>query len=209
MSIGAIFITSFFVALSGALMPGPLLTVTIAYSLKKGFWAGPLVILGHMVLEIVLLLGIIFGMGQFLQNDLLIRIIFLAGGMILITMGYHFIKTFKKTNLKKDGSSRVKIAGHPVIGGILVSLSNPYWTIWWVTIGLAYVMKSIPYKFWGVSAFFSGHILADLLWYSLVSFFFGKGKQFVSEKIYHMILLGCGIFLALFGIYFFISGIRH
>ncbi len=49
-------VSSFVVALSGALMPGPLLTVTVGEATRRGFWAGPLIILGHGLLELTLVL---------------------------------------------------------------------------------------------------------------------------------------------------------
>jgi len=50
-------ITSFIVALSGALMPGPLLTLTVGEAARRGFWAGPLIIVGHALLELALAYG--------------------------------------------------------------------------------------------------------------------------------------------------------
>jgi threonine/homoserine/homoserine lactone efflux protein len=47
----AIFGGSFALALSGVLLPGPLLTVTISESARRGFKAGPLLITGHGLLE--------------------------------------------------------------------------------------------------------------------------------------------------------------
>ncbi|MDD4171883.1 MAG: hypothetical protein PHQ94_06555 [Syntrophomonas sp.] len=41
MGIGALFVTAFIVGLSEAMMPGPLLTATIAESMRHGFPAGP------------------------------------------------------------------------------------------------------------------------------------------------------------------------
>ena len=49
-----IFMTSFVIALSGALAPGPLLAACISESTKHGFKSGPLMILGHAILEIIM-----------------------------------------------------------------------------------------------------------------------------------------------------------
>ncbi len=39
-----IFTTAFLIGLSGALLPGPLLTVAISESARQGFWTGPLLV---------------------------------------------------------------------------------------------------------------------------------------------------------------------
>src|SRR5271157_4108973 len=65
----AIFTTSFTVALSGALMPGPLLTVTISESARRGYMAGPLLIVGHSVLELVLVTAICLGLDVYLKEE--------------------------------------------------------------------------------------------------------------------------------------------
>jgi threonine/homoserine/homoserine lactone efflux protein len=96
-----------------------------------------------------------------------------------------------------------------VVNCILVSLSNPYWAIWWITIGLAYIMTAMEYGAMGIVAFFFGHILADLLWFSLVSYGVTTGKKLLSEKLYQKIIEFCGLFLILFGVWFLIAGFGH
>jgi threonine/homoserine/homoserine lactone efflux protein len=82
-----------------------------------------------------------------------------------------------------------------VLAGILFSFSNPYWMLWWATIGLGYITLSMQRGFLGLSFFFSGHILADLVWYSFISAAVAGGIKFLSNKIYRGILVACGIFL--------------
>ena len=67
----AIFISSFIIALSGALMPGPVLTITISESTKRGFIAGPLIVLGHAILEISLLVLLVLGFADLINNPAL------------------------------------------------------------------------------------------------------------------------------------------
>jgi len=61
-----------------------------------------------------------------------------------------------------------KRRNHPLISGILMSVANPYWIIWWATIGLV-IFSIHPVWFLGIAFFFAGHILADLVWYSLIA----------------------------------------
>lgn len=202
-----IFTGAFMVALSGALMPGPLLTLTIAHSLKKGFIAGPLVIFGHMLLEIILVIGVVFGLQVYLQTEGVLRIIFIVGGAILIGMGAEMIINHKKVFLKVEKNKPHKIQNNSILAGIIISLSNPYWTIWWVTIGVGYILKALKYRVWGLTAFFLGHILADFLWYSSISLSISKGRKMIKNSTYQKILLFCGFFLICFGIWFLYDGI--
>ena len=78
-----IFATSFVLALSGALMPGPLLTITLSESAKRGFRAGPLVVLGHGILELALVLLLFLGLAPVLKNDHVIGGLGVTGAVIL------------------------------------------------------------------------------------------------------------------------------
>lgn len=65
-----IFASSFIIALSGALMPGPLLTATISESSERGFIAGPMMIAGHAILELGLVIALLAGMAPFFSSRL-------------------------------------------------------------------------------------------------------------------------------------------
>ncbi len=189
-------------------MPGPLLTVTVAHSLRRGFSAGPLVVLGHMLLELTLIIFILMGLKNFLTLPYVVIIIFLAGGLILIYMGITMLGSSKRLTLETRTEDLSLLTNNPVVSGIAVSLANPYWIIWWVTIGLGYLIKAMEYNYLGISLFFSGHILADLGWYSFISYTFSKTKKFVKKNIYRKIIYACGIFLILFGLWFIYGGLE-
>jgi threonine/homoserine/homoserine lactone efflux protein len=88
---------------------------------------------------------------------------------------------------------------HPVLAGVLVSLSNPYWTLWWATVGLGYIVLSLKQGTAGLVSFFSGHILSDLAWYSLVAGAVAGGRRFLTPAVYRGILVCCGAFLIFLG----------
>ena len=95
-----------------------------------------------------------------------------------------------------------------VLSGVIVSISNPYWLIWWATIGITYLLWSLKLQVAGVASFFTGHILADLSWYALVAFIIATGKRAINDTIYHWLLRVCGLSLIGLGIYFVVSGVR-
>lgn len=201
-----IFFSSFMVAFSGALMPGPLLTVTVSESTRRGVIAGPLMIFGHGILELLLVVALLSGLASIFTRDDVFIGISLIGGTILLWMAYSMLRSLPQLSFtfeEKDEKPR-----NLVIAGIVLSAVNPYWTIWWASIGMGYIMHSIQYGIAGVAAFFVGHILADLAWYTLVSFGIAKGRHLFNDRRYRGLIAGCACFLVLFSCYFFYSGVE-
>lgn len=205
MSLFSLFSIGFLMGLTGAMAPGPLLTITIGESTKRGGIVGPLVVLGHGILELVLLVLIVFGVANFLNNPMLFSGIAFLGGFVLVSMGYNTIRSLKKYNLLESTVDE-KRGLHPIITGIIVSLSNPYWFVWWITIGMGYVLFARDIGMAGVLVFFMGHILSDLAWYSFISYGVQFGGKYVNLTIIKSILCVCSIFLIVFGIFFIIKG---
>ena len=80
-----IFASSFVITLSGALMPGPFLTATISESSRRGFIAGPLMVAGHAVLELLLVFALLLGLALFLQKPVVFAAIAVTGGRHFLT----------------------------------------------------------------------------------------------------------------------------
>lgn len=198
--------TSFVIALSGALMPGPVLTVTISESSRRGFWAGPLIIVGHGILELGLVILLLLGLGPYLTKDIVFGIIGVSGSLILIWMALGMFRSIPSLTLRLDPDATAGI--HPVWSGILMSLANPYWIIWWSTIGLGYIIYSMKFGTAGVAAFFAGHISADFAWYSAISLAISKGRSFIRDKVYKGIVAVCASALVVFSFWFGFIGIQ-
>jgi len=199
-------VTSFIVALSGAMMPGPLLTLTVGEAARRGFWAGPLIILGHALLELALVVLLLAGVGVWLHRPLVLGLVGVVGAAMLGWMGLGLLQASRHSRLEFDDQEASGL--HPVVAGVIMSAANPYWLIWWLTIGLGYVMFSMKYGWLGVGLFFIGHILADFAWYTLVSGAVAQGRRFISDRFYRGFLAGCGVFLFGFGGYFAVQGVN-
>ncbi len=210
MTLGVLFITAFGVGLSGAMMPGPLLTATIVSTARHGFMAGPLIVLGHALLELALLIALLAGFSTILLMPRVGQTVAIVGGSFLLYLGFCMIKDILKGKLTLPDDQPEQVSStplmHPIVAGILASVSNPYWSIWWATIGLNYLTIAWKSSTSGIVSFYSGHILADLFWYSLIAFIISTGSRWLNPLVYRLILLLCSIFLLGLGIYFIYSG---
>jgi len=201
-------VTSFVVALSGALMPGPLLTITVGEATRRGFWAGPLIILGHGLLELALVLLLLAGLDSVLNRPVILGTVGLVGGGVLAWMGLGLLRASRTSRLQFESGEAAHTGLHPIWSGIFMSLANPYWLIWWLTIGLGYMIFAAKFGLLGVFLFFAGHILADFAWYTLVSAAVAYGRNFFTDSLYRGFLAGCGCFLFLFSGYFGFQGVK-
>ncbi len=195
-----IFLASMIVGFSGAMTPGPLLTVTIAETARRGFGASLLIVLGHAVLELILLIGLLLGLFKPMEGKMITIFFGFVGGMVLLWMGFSLVLSVIKKRISfqmASGESRASMG--PFLSGILVSLSNPYWLLWWITIGSAFLIKAMEYRLLGISSFFTGHIFSDLLWYGFVGLAVSTGKRYISDSVFRGALLVCGIFLLFLG----------
>ena len=87
------------ISLSGVMMPGPVMAVTIAKGRKSGN-AGALIALGHGIIEIPLMVIIYLGFAQFFTDDAVRRLIGLIGGLMLGYMGIQMFKVRDHTGLE-------------------------------------------------------------------------------------------------------------
>lgn len=209
MESGALFATSFVVALSGAMAPGPLLTATIAESIKRGFRAGPLIILGHAILELALLMALLGGLAAYLTRADVTRVIEVMGGIFLLFMGFTMLRDALGGRTSLDAlqsETKSKMRMHPVLLGITISLATPFWILWWATVGLSYIGLAMKSGLVGLAYFYSGHVMADLSWYSLVALAVTGGRRFITPGTYNLIMATCSIFLLGLGLYFIYTG---
>ncbi|MHB8927736.1 MAG: LysE family transporter [Bacillota bacterium] len=213
MNNGSLFVTAFIVGLSGALMPGPFLTVVIGQVAGRGFWAGPRAVAGHGLLEAVVVTALAFGFGRHLAQPAVTGVIGMAGGLVLIWLAWRTGRSADEVAeglAKLDGESAAAVRGlpEPLWAGLAASAGNPYWVLWWATVGAGYVALALAGGPLAVAAFYAGHILSDLSWYGAVSGAVAGGRRLFGPAVFRTVLILCGLFLAGLGAYFVYAGAR-
>ncbi|MCK4283063.1 MAG: LysE family transporter [Candidatus Brocadiae bacterium] len=207
-----LFVTAFVTALSGALMPGPVLFATVRWSAERGRWVGPLVVAGHAVVEAPLMVALIFGLGKLLSKDVFVGVVGLAGGAVLLAMGALMLRGLPGLRLPAsadgpgtgEGLWSLRVVG----AGALTSVSNPYFTLWWATVGLSFMTNAAPFGALGYCVFYAGHIMADLAWYGAVSESVHRGRRLLSDGSYRWLVGVCAVLLVGFAFYFSYKGYR-
>lgn len=205
MALGA---AAFVIGLTGAMAPGPFLTVTITETLRNGRLAALKLLVGHAVLELTLIVGLALGLKTVLDADAVVLIVSLAGGGFLLWMALDLLIGAARGSITLDlADSGAELRYGPVAQGAAVSLSNPYWTLWWLTIGVKLAMDGIGMGASGVAAFFLGHELADLAWYGLVVTVVHSGRRLLTPRSYRAVIALCALFLLYLGADFVWEGI--
>ena len=190
------------ISFSGVMMPGPMFAVTLAKSYKSP-WAGPQISLGHAVIEVPLILLIYFGFAQFFQNNVVQLVLSILGGGMIIWLGISMFRA--RAEVVKGGKDLPYSA---FTAGILTSGLNPFFLLWWATIGSLLIMRFLEFGTIGLIVFIVVHWLVDLIWLSFVSIMVYKTHSLWGRKFHEGLFTACSLLLIGFGGWFLISGLQ-
>ncbi|MBS7639359.1 MAG: LysE family transporter [Candidatus Bathyarchaeia archaeon] len=203
---------SFIAALSGAIVPGPVFALVVSESLRAGKIAGPLIVLGHFIIEWIIIFMIFLGLGPVLDSKDTRIIVGFVGGSVLALMGLRLAKA--AVNLKIDenvisesslNSVRKSLYGL-IASGFLSSCSNPHVFLWWLATGAPLITSSLSIAgLPGLIYFLLGHAAADLSWFSFVSYSVCKGRRILSRRAIQIILFVSAAFLVAFAFHLILS----
>ena len=187
------------ISASGVMSPGPLFSANIIYGLKEGKIAGLKIAVGHTIVEfpLIILLGTgIITSNIFPEFRVLIAVI---GAMGLFAFAGLQIKSIFQKNFQKN----IKPSRGPILAGIFLSALNPFFIIWWLTVGLKLITESIElWGFLGIIILFLFHIWMDYVWLYIVAFFASKSRNFLSNRNYKILVISLAIVLIYFGLKF-------
>jgi len=205
-----IFWASFLIGFSGALVPGPTLTVTVREAARRGPLAGPLIVLGHGIIEVLITVALILGVSSFTGDIRVRKTIAIVGGAFLVLMGVTMLRKFRRIDEEITLGDRAgsKENARPILLGITTTLSNPYWFGWWGSVGASLLVAASASGTKGIVAFITGHVCSDLAWYTVVSYLVAAGLSYNKGIWYKVTFAVCGAFLVVVGGLFVSYGLR-
>ena len=190
------------ISLSGVMAPGPMFAVTLAKSYRSP-WAGTWIALGHAVIEVPLILLIYFGFAPFFQNSAVQLGLSIVGGGMICWLGIAMFRA--RTEVVHQGKD---LPYNAFVAGILTSGFNPFFLVWWATIGSMLIMRFLDFGTTGLMVFIVAHWLVDLVWLSLVSNLVYRTRSLWGRKFHEWLFIACSLLLIGFGGWFIVSGIQ-
>ncbi len=190
------------ISFSGAMMPGPMFAVTVAKSYKSP-WAGVQISLGHAVVEIPLILLIYLGFAHFFESSIVQLVLSLVGGSMIIWLGITMFRARARVVQQSQD-----LAYSAFAAGIMTSSLNPFFLLWWATIGSLLIMRFLDFGLGGLTVFIVVHWLVDLAWLSFVSVLVYKTHSLWGKRFQQWVFTTISLMLAGFGVWFLISGIQ-
>lgn len=202
-----IFSLAFITGFSGAMMPGPLLALTIGQVAATGFMAALWLITGHALLELALLLLLVLGLRVVLARPKVRGAIGLIGGAALLYMGVDMVRNAAAVRL---GVAQGQAMSVPMLllAGAAVSLANPYFTGWWATVGVGQLAHTGPQTRREYAAFYVGHELSDYVWYAFVAALLVGAREWLAGAWYNWLVGLCGVVVAVLALWFLYTGAR-
>ncbi|MGA2071547.1 MAG: LysE family transporter [Sedimentisphaerales bacterium] len=187
----------FIISISGAMQPGPVTATAITMGTRSR-WAGSLVAVGHGIVEFPLMVLIVFGLGAIFQKTTAQIVIGIAGGLILLYMAYGMFRTAVHSVERQAGAKEDK----PIWAGVVLTLSNPYFLLWWATVGLGLATTATKFGLHAFVLFAVVHWLVDFIWVTALSLASFHGTTLLGPKVYRRVMQVCAGAMLFFGLFF-------
>jgi len=202
MSFAAFLTQAILISLSGVMAPGPLTVVVVGKGARSPR-AGALIALGHGAVEFPLMVLIALGLGPFFQHDAFAAAVGLAGGAVLLWMAIGLLLSLRRP-AAEAGPERMREAS-PFMAGVLMTGGNPYFIVWWATVGATLVFRAWGYGVWQFALFAVIHWSLDLIWYFFLSSAAFKGTKLLGDRFLKGVSLAAGLLLLYFGVRFLVD----
>ena len=191
------------ISLSGVMAPGPMSAAAVGHGSRSPY-AGSLIAVGHALFEVPLALALSYGFGYLRHFDFVKPAIGLVGGAMLLVMGIGMLRGIRGQEVRGTGDAR-----SPVLVGALLSAANPYFLVWWLTVGAALVLRADGFGPVGFPSLMAAHWLCDLVWFSFLGILAFRGGRFFGRRFQQVVFAVCGAFLLYLSAHFMTGALGY
>jgi threonine/homoserine/homoserine lactone efflux protein len=197
MAYGPFLLQAVLISLSGVMAPGPLTAVVVGKGARSAR-AGAAIAVGHGIVEFPLMALLVVGLAPFFTHPVFAAWVGLAGGLVLLWMGVDLVRTMRRP--AANGPARRETSA--LMAGVLMTAGNPYFLVWWATVGATLVLRAWGFGLWRFALFAVIHWSLDLVWYFLLSAASHRGTRLLGDRFRVGVSLASGALLLYFGVRF-------
>jgi threonine/homoserine/homoserine lactone efflux protein len=191
------------VTASGALMPGPLFAANLLQGTRGGAKSGFMISVGHMLVELPLVMLIGVGISNLLNLPGFSTIVGLVGGSALIVFGAFQIRDVTHSSFDIEPVKDVKLHKRSLMLGVGLTGLNPFFIVWWLTVGLGLVVQAVELgALLGLFIMYLSHVWMDYAWLTGTAYLSARGKTLLKARGYKLLLVGLALLLVYFGVGF-------
>jgi threonine/homoserine/homoserine lactone efflux protein len=197
------------VTASGALAPGPLFFATITHGAKSGAKSGLIFSLAHTIVEFSLVMALAFGLLTVANEPTIKLIIGVVGGAALLIFGVLQIRDsfFSKSDVQQSKGGGIS-SKNPLIVGLIFTGLNPYFIIWWLTLGTPLILEALAFaSIAGVIMMYIAHVWMDYAWLTSIAYLAKKGRSVLGTRGYRVLMIIFSVALIYYGLYFLFTSI--
>ncbi len=196
------FLPYFFLGISLAAPIGPVKATLLNIGIKNGFFHAWFFSLGAIATDMLYMLLVYFGIGHFIEFQVVKTILWSFGCFVLLYTGIENLLTLHKVKLNTNFKKVTRLR-HSFLSGFFIALLNPLTILFWLGIyGSVLVGGSGKLEKWEIILYslviLLGIVLVDLFMSSISS----GSRKILSTKFLNGISIVSSLSMIGFGIHF-------
>ncbi|MBA7546180.1 hypothetical protein ES705_38563 [subsurface metagenome] len=192
-----------FLGLIAGIFPGPLLTLVVSETFKYGQKEGIKLALAPLITDLPIVLASCFLIASLANNDIILGIIAICGGVFLLFLAYENIR-YKSSEAGLESKNTRTLQK-----GIIANFLNPHPYIFWILIGAPTIAKANEISLLTAVLFLLGFYFMLIGSKTVLALLTGKMKNILQQKTFVIIIRVLGVTLLLFAIVLFREAVNY
>jgi L-lysine exporter family protein LysE/ArgO len=199
-----VIILGLFIGFAAAIPLGPVNVFIISQTLKRDHFHGVLAGLTTAALDLVYCLIALIGFSliKVSVSHFFVSVMKGVAGVIILVVAHHLIRESGTFTLPHNGDKIPSASHRPVLGVIILYVSNPMLYMFWFGIaGMVTGHSLVQHHGWTPYVFAAACGVGSMVWYTSLVRFVSKRQSKIHPEKFRRILMYLGLILTAFGIY--------